>query len=256
MRPMLERFLKAKATYSSAAVVQSHMQDKLIALLKQALDANPHPLGQYPKPHFNRALEFGCGVGDLTRKLLEHFSFTHLLCNDIHDYSTHFRGHHEVEFLRFDMENLDTLRAHSLDRFIPEGFELIISNACLQWLDQPRFFKNITAFCKKDSLLALSCFGGRNLHELRALTHIGLDYLTLEDYRELLREEWEIVELCEEEEILHFPTPLEALRHLKHTGVNSLSSHFPIAKSLLEKYNERYQNTLTYHPIYLIAKRR
>ena len=49
---------------------------------------------------------------------------------------------------------------------------------------------------------------------------------------------------------------LEALRHLKHTGVNSLSPHFPITKSLLEKYNKRYQNTLTYHPIYLIAKRR
>ena len=255
MRANLERFLKAKATYSSAAVVQSHMQDKLIALLKQALaDARPYPSAQNPKPHFNRALEFGCGVGDLTRKLLEHFSFAHLLCNDIHDYSTHLPL--EAEFLRFDMENLDALRAHSMDRFSSEGFELIISNACLQWLDQPRFFKNITAFCKKDSLLALSCFGKQNLHELKALTHIGLDYLTLEDYRELLKEEWEIVELCEEEEILHFSTPLEALRHLKHTGVNSLSPHFPITKSLLEKYSERYQNTLTYHPIYLIAKRR
>ena len=57
MRPMLERFLKAKATYSSAAVVQGHMQDRLIALLKQALKEAKIPTSaQYPKPHFNCAL--------------------------------------------------------------------------------------------------------------------------------------------------------------------------------------------------------
>jgi malonyl-CoA O-methyltransferase len=68
---------------------------------------------------------------------------------------------------------------------------------------------------------------------------------------------------AEEETIeQHFATPKDVLRHLKETGVTGIRSRHWTPRQLMEfcnRYTEMFGSghdvALTYHPIYIIAKK-
>ncbi len=57
----------------------------------------------------------------------------------------------------------------------------------------------------------------------------------------------------EETEEMRFPDTISVLRHIKNTGVGGMT-HVPIKKEQLKQYDKKFQNKLTYHPLYLILK--
>lgn len=232
MQLVAEKFFKAKDSYTQNAKIQNAMQDKLLSLL--------------PKKDFRDVFEFGCGTGSFTQKIMQEINHKSLLCNDINDYKSYFPP--IINFIPFDINQIKENLMH-------KTFELIISNACIQWIDQEKFFKNITAYTIEGSILALGSFGSKNLHEIATLTKHSLPYLSLETYQQLLTPEWEILHLSEEIIPLNFPTPLEAFKHLKLTGTNSLDQNFTITKKLLKDFQLHHNNTLTYNPIYIVAKK-
>ena len=69
-----------------------------------------------------------------------------------------------------------------------------------------------------------------------------------------------ILLLDEEEAVLHFPTPLDVLRHLRMTGVTGTTGH-TWSRGRLANFAHDYTHlfgsaqsvTLTYHPVYVIA---
>ena len=70
--------------------------------------------------------------------------------------------------------------------------------------------------------------------------------------------------LAEDEHLtLHFPSPTEVLRHLKHTGVTGVTrTSWPRGRlaEFSAEYSSRYgagdgSVPLTYHPVYLIARK-
>ena len=126
-------FLKAKESYAKNALIQNFMGNKLCKKLKN--------LGLL---EFERVFEFGCGQGELSQKLQRILRFKHYVSNDMIDYKMNFK----VEL--FDMNELSK---HFLST---QKFDLITSNACLQWLDLDRILPTLTQMLNDNGLLSKS----------------------------------------------------------------------------------------------------
>lgn len=160
-----------------------------------------------------------------------------------------------VSFLPCDAETLD----------FPQGTDLITSCSTLQWFaDTERFFARCHHFLSDGGILAFSTFGKKNMREIHALTGHGLEYLSLDNLKVLLSPRFEILYAEEEIVSLPFGTPLEVLRHLKQTGVTGTEKRVWTRgrlQSFCDEYirmcgNDDRSVSLTYHPIYVIARKR
>ena len=134
----------------------------------------------------------------------------------------------------------------------------------MQWFEDPeRFIRRCHDLLAPGGILALSTFGPDNLHEIRSITSSGLDYPPLERLRQMLSSAGLVTVTAEEESIvLDFPSAIEVLRHLKHTGVNGIT-RTSWTPARLARFSDEYMLrfgtpdgnvTLTYHPVYLIAR--
>ncbi|MCC8174518.1 MAG: malonyl-[acyl-carrier protein] O-methyltransferase BioC, partial [Odoribacter sp.] len=92
----------------------------------------------------------------------------------------------------------------------------------------------------------------------------SLDYINKDDIQKLVSESFDILHIEESLDTIYFNEPLEVLKHLKKTGVNSLSKNWLWTKGSLSKFIEEYtsrfsvNNTfpLTYHPVYLVCRKK
>ena len=102
------------------------------------------------------------------------------------------------------------------------------------------------------------------MREIHTLTGHGLEYLSLDNLKVLLSPRFEILYAEEEIVSLPFGTPLEVLRHLKQTGVTGTEKRVWTRgrlQSFCDEYirmcgNDDRSVSLTYHPIYVIARKR
>lgn len=190
---------------------------------------------------FEQVFEFGCAQGEFSKKLQKILRFKNYVSNDIIDYGTNFK----VEV--FDMNELSK---HFLST---QKFDLIASNACLQWLNLGKVLPSLTQMLNENGVLLFSSFGERNFEQIAKSTGYSLKYLTLEDLKKLFEKDFELLELSEEFINLEFSSALELFRHLKLCGVNSLGKFF-LGKEFLKNFERDFKNSLTYHPIYIICK--
>lgn len=242
-----ERFSKAIGTYTREANIQQQIAEKMIHLLQQYLP--PTPLG--------KVVEFGCGTGNYSRLLYHTLQPKQLLLNDIcHNMQTCCEDllNRGVGFLAGDAETLA----------FPEDTELITSCSTLQWFENPEhFFHRCTNYLSRNGYFAFTTFGQKNMEEIRSVTGHGLTYRSLRDLKASLAPMYDII--YAEEEVLPrtFTTPLQVLYHLKETGVTGTGKHHWTRRELnrfCEDYPRQSGNnrsvTLTYHPIYIIAKKK
>ncbi|WP_413289753.1 methyltransferase domain-containing protein [Bdellovibrio sp. HCB337] len=77
---------------------------------------------------FEEAIDLGCGTGELTRKLFESFQIKHLLGIDASDEMLEKSKTFVTAGLEFQLQNIES--------FVPRSkYDLIFSNAALQWID-------------------------------------------------------------------------------------------------------------------------
>lgn len=234
------RFYQARSSYHKAALIQDSMQDKLLTEILN-----------FWGDSFDNVFEFGAGNGMFSQKLIQILRMKKLVCNDIFDFSSYFAS--PIKFMCFDMQDTPILKHFS---YLNPHFDLIISNAAMQWMDAKILFSNITSICAKNAKIAITTFGPQNLQEITTLTSLSLDYLKLDTLNEILKNlGFKILYSKDWIESISFATPLDAIRHLKLTGVNSLSPNFYIKKSMLKSLEYDFKNTLTYHPIILLAEK-
>ena len=183
------------------------------------------------------ALEIGSGTGFLTRRMLELYPHALWTINDLVEQSADFlepyAAGHDVRYLWGDAETIA----------LPDRLDLIASASAVQWFDDlPRFARKAGNLLETEGYIVLSTFGPENFREIKAVTDEGLDYYTRS---------------------LAFDTPLDVLRHIRATGVNSIR-HARWTKRELSDFETRYRNgfrnaegqvTLTYHPVLLIAEK-
>ncbi|HFP7753449.1 TPA: malonyl-ACP O-methyltransferase, partial [Campylobacter jejuni] len=202
-------FLKAK-DYEKHAKVQDFMGLKLCEILKDLKIS-----------HFEKVFEFGCGRGELSKKLQNFITFDEYLKNDILDFKEN------SNILIFDMNEI------AKQDLSKEKFDLIVSNATLQWLDLKRILPSLRDMLNQNGILLLSAFAEQNLKEIKQSTGFGLKYFSLNELEQIFKVYFNEVKITQELIKLSFDNALDVFRHLKLSGVNSLG-FYPLNKSFLK----------------------
>lgn len=240
------RFAKAATGYDEEAMVQRRIAGKMTALIKDHIPAGCTSL-----------YEVGCGTGIFSRLLIRHLNPQTMIMNDIcpcmEKNLADIIGEHCI-FVPGDAETQP----------FPERVDLITSCSTIQWFANPgAFFRRCYASLKEEGLLAFSTFGKDNMREVSSITGASLPYHSkLELEKELLSLNYNIIYSGEEIISKPFETPLDVLHHLKRTGVTGIRKQYWTKGALKEfcrEYEQRYNNgntiSLTYHPVYIIAKK-
>ena len=240
-----QRFAKAGQSYVEHAVVQKQISAQLFEYLKV-----------YCPQNLASVLEIGCGSGNLTHLFQTHFQFEQLFLNDLYaDVEQHFSTIQNIAWLIGDIEQLT----------LPQSLDAVISSSALQWMtDLPTLLHRIHDALKPKGYLGFSTFGENNLIEIKKLTGQGLNYYSSEVLKQKLEESgFEIVFIEEEQKHLYFDHPKSVLQHLKATGVTATAKSHRWTKQSLQQFYSDYQQfydeqgfRLTYHPIYVIARRK
>lgn len=222
-----KRFSKSLNSYEDNAIVQKQMGAKLISLLE--------------RKEFNSIFEIGCATGLLTKQIKENLNYEFLTANDIVAQAKDYVEDIADEFICADIETVK----------IEKNYDLIISNACLQWCnDINETIKKLLNSLNDKGVLAFTLFGEDNLKEIKTLFNF--------ENRVCLT-----AKIFKEEKIkLYFDTPIDVLKHIKSTGVNAVKEH-KFTKSALKEFEKNYKELysengkvyLTYNPIYLIIKK-
>lgn len=241
-----ERFARARATYSREARVQQQVAEKMANLIQQSL----------PDTHFKRIAEFGCGTGLYSQLLNNIWQPTLLHLNDLCP---------EMRFCLTELTSLTNVVFEAGDAEscpLPGQLDLLTSCSTLQWFTSPAaFFQRSIELLRPCGVLGFSTFGKRNLQEIRTLTGNGLEYMPIEQLeKELKASGFRILHLEEEEAVLHFPTPVDVLRHLRMTGVTGTEKQTwsrgrlgTFCKEYVRLFGSSKGVSLTYQPIYAIC---
>ena len=247
-----QRFLKSMNSYDQNAFVQKKMASILIEKLADISHED----------RYKNVLEIGCGTGLLTKEILERKRIDNYFLNDIVNECNKLipllkKKYTETnfQFIHSDAEKLNKLS-------IP--LDLIISNAVFQWLNNlDSFFKSLYCRLTDNGYLVFSTFGKNNLNEINVIEKCSLMYYDIMEIKSLTEKYFHILHCSEDSIELLFDSPREALNHLKNTGTKGLKKE-TWNKRRLEEFESEYNSlfrknnkvTLTFNPIYIIAKRK
>lgn len=238
-----QRFIKAKQSYTEHAVAQQKICLYLFDLIQKIC----------PKK-MKQVFEVGCGSGNLTHLLQHRFDIAHYIINDLYPEVMDFIPQPVTLYLG-DAEEID----------FPQYNNMVVSSSALQWMQNlEQVFQKIQHSISLQGWLCFSIFGQDNLKEIKALTGQGLKYPSKNELCILLEKNgFEVLHHEEQHIVLDFLHPHDVLKHLKATGVTATSSDFRWTKKSLQDFysgyeefsldNQRYP--ITYHPIYIIARR-
>ncbi len=209
-------FNKKFSSYDKNATVQKEVAKKLITFLQEnRVEKN------------ETVLEVGCGTGIFTKELLKNFSPKTLILNDIYDVKEYLQDIDYDEFLLGDIENLQ----------LPKS-DIVVSSSVFQWVKD--FSKMVEKISKSTKEIGFSIYLDGNLEEIKEHFGVSLKYLTLDNVIEILTSLFSKVKWKKETIELNFTSPLEALRHLKNTGVTGFD------RSTVEKIRSYKKTSLTY----------
>ena len=156
-----------------------------------------------------------------------------LMNNDVEKYLKNVRYD---EFILGDIEEID----------IPK-IDTTVSSSVFQWLKN--FSKSIEKIAHSTNELGFSMYIDGNLEEIKEHFGISLKYLTLDNVIEILTSLFSKVKWKEETIELEFSSSIEALRHLKNTGVTGFE------KSSISKVRNYESKSLTYRVGYFYCKK-
>lgn len=239
-------FSRSFETYHAAAAQQAWVAERLA----QALVDCDAPT------KFENGFEFGCGTGHLTRALYRRFQYSQLTLNDLMSEARLTAKDHRAGFIDGDACSVTW----------PEGLDLVASASMIQWVPNPGYLVDKAAnHLARGGWLALSGYGPDQFSQLAALgsSSNAPGLIALDALRDAVTERFEILDIGEARHLLRFPSPRSVLRHLRETGVNGRARE-TWTKSSLSQFSAAYTDmfgspdgvTLTYHPIWIVARRR
>ena len=184
----------------------------------------------------NSIFEIGCGTGIFTREYRKYFLHSDLILNDIFDVREFIK---DIDYNIFIQENIEELD-------IPKS-DLVVSSSVFQWIkDKDSLIRNIA---ENTDNLCFSSYVSGNLIEIKNHFDISLDYLNIEEFKEILKKYFSFVKYYSETIKLDFEAPMAVLKHLKYTGVTGFQ------KTSISKIKTFKDNILTYKVAYFICQK-
>ena len=244
-----ERFEVGLALYEHNAPVQQRLADALA----DALDSNG--AGEHIAQRGSRVLEIGSGTGMLSRRLDQ-------LCG------------HKAFLEMWDLAGKSPLPESPLRSFrrvdaelemkhLPAAsFDLIATASTVQWFNSPtRFMEECSRVCAPGGFVAVATYLHGNLSVISSLTGRTLPLLTERQWLGIIPDDFELLASCSYEDALEFSSAMDAFRHLKNTGVNSLGRDSAGENSITRAVRNFRPDLdgafrLVYKPLYFILKKR
>lgn len=219
-------FNKKFDSYDENAIVQKKVASHLIKLIKEIKN---------DKNSFESILEIGCGTGIFTREFLKSYSPNKIILNDFFQVE---RFLNNIPYNSFLVGDILKIELPTVDT--------IISSSVFQWISPLEKLIEKLSFCKN---LYFSIYISGNLKEIDEHFNISLDYLKIEEIENILRKYFKKVKYKKESTSLEFYTPLDALKHLKNSGVTGFK------KSSISKIKSFSSKTLTYEIGYFLCEK-
>ncbi|MFJ9386581.1 malonyl-ACP O-methyltransferase BioC [Peribacillus sp. NPDC101481] len=267
-RLLSKRFSEHAKTYDAYANVQKNMARKLVDLLPQK-NTN----------HKINILEIGCGTGYLTRLLVKAFPNAAITAVDIApgmvEVAKGMTKEDRVTFLCTDIEEMA----------LNENFDLIISNATFQWLnDLPATLEKLCTRLTAEGSLIFSTFGIDTFQELhmsyeqaKEKLQLSIDsspgqmFYTLEELSQICEEALPFssaspikITKMEKLELEYFQTVREFFTSIKKIGAaNSNKENYcqrpSLFRELINIYDTEYRDEsgvkATYHCLFFKMKK-
>lgn len=226
-------FASSASTYAGAAVVQGEIARRLIGLL--------------PDRKYRRILEVGAGVGTFTNEIRARFPGKRIRMWDLNVQQP-------------GVEQCDAEMA--ICGCGDCSLDLIASASTIQWFHSPMaFVRQCHRVLAPGGVALLSTFAPSNFKEIRGVADISLQYQDKPEWEYIAHlDNWSNVTFVKEDISVDFDSPIAMLKHLRDTGVNSLTAGgeaVKLAKSLVERLPKtpdgRYP--LTYSPLYIVLEK-
>lgn len=249
-RRVQQNFQRGFRKYNDNAYVQKHIAARLVDLFAQT--TNP--------PHFQNALEIGCGTGFLTQELVQRLSVDHWTINDlVTDSKAHIAP-------ILNTGTWDFLPGAIETKQLPETYALIASASVLQWIsDTPSLLRKLSDSLAPGGWLILSSFGSEHFREIQAFDTKPrtMSYFDSNDWQALLPDDLVPKLIDQDVQVAKFSTVRKLLMHLRNTGVNANAQRQWSRQSLAafeQEYTRRFSDQdqkvcLTYAPVYIIAQK-
>lgn len=266
-----KHFSKNAVNYDNYAVVQKRMANELIKII------NPY------KNNFSdrlKILEVGCGTGYLTRSIINAFPNARITAVDIAS------GMIDICRKNIVKENVDFLCEDIEEVTLNDEFDIIVSNATFQWLNNfEKTLKKLCSLLKKDGIICFSTFGSNTFNELHISynkakeklkiandTKPGQTFYNLEDLSDLCISSLGhkgilnfTIKTKEFNQIEYFKSVKEFLCSVKKIGANNSNknqnSKSPlIVKEMMKIYDRCFRNDknmvkATYHCMFLTIEK-
>jgi malonyl-CoA O-methyltransferase len=257
------RFNRAAATYDQHATVQIQMARQLMQRL------------QTDQQVVTSICEIGCGTGYLTDLLAKKYPDVQIVAIDF--------APHMIEIAKTKVNHSNvtwiTGDAEEVYRAIDHQFDVIISNATIQWFDRP--LETVSSWSKllrPNGWFLASTFGEDTFHELTTLFHQvekelriskGQHRLSMRDmqfWKQLWKQQGLVSVVAEEDkQQTTYNNSRCFLQSIKATGANYSEADLNVltTRRLLQKVMDRYnqiyqlgsQVYATYHVIYISGQK-
>lgn len=219
-------FEKNFSTYDENAIIQKKVAINLAEFIAKKVT----------EKSFDKVIELGCGTGIFTREFLKKFEIKEIDLNDYFDTKQYLENIKYKNFICNDMTYA-----------INKKYDIVISSSSFQWIEN--FEKLIQNISKNSNKLAFSIYLEGNLKEITEHFGVGLNYKTSDDILKILKKYFKNIDYFTEEKTINFSSPMEALRHLKQTGVTINTK-----KSSIYEIKSYKQTSLTYNMGYFISQ--